>query len=154
VAVFKGQKQSFDTAKDGYVWLLEKFMAIRPELFLGPSSDTVYLAIGKSRNYFAKRPHALFRASPHLADNPGNFARLSNGWFANLNLSNDQKFDILCRFSAVTGLEYETDWTWQISGATRQLLEKQRGTRESNQLLKELCAIPGCLESLSPVSPE
>jgi len=46
VAIFRGHERTFDTAKEGYIWLIEKFIAVRPELFNDPSSETLYLALG------------------------------------------------------------------------------------------------------------
>jgi len=137
-AKFRGLEHSFDTAKEGYIWLIEQFIAVRPELFTDPSSETLYLALGKARNYFGKSPEALFKGSPHLADNETNYARLANGWFVNVNINNAQKFEILLRLAALTRAEYPTEWEWKVFGATELLADKQRATTEAKRLLDEL----------------
>lgn len=141
VAVFRGYERSFDTAKEGYIWLIEKFIAVRPELFSDPSSETLYLALGKSRNYFGRNPNALFKGSPHLAEIHTNHVHLRNGWFANVNLNNAQKFDILLRFAALTRVEYPTEWEWKVSGATELLADNQRAMVEAKRLFDELFAL-------------
>ncbi len=138
VASFRGTEKAFDSARDGYIWLVEQFMVCRPALFADPSSDTLTLALGKSRNYFGRKPEALFRGSPHLADDASNFSRLSNGWVANVNLNNAQKFDILLRFAALTGVAYPEEWEWRVLGATDLLADKQAAALAAKRLFEEL----------------
>lgn len=138
VARFRGKEASFDTAREGYVWLIERFVGIRPTLFSDPSSETLRLALGRRRNYFAKTPSALFRSSPHLADNEANFTRLSNGWLANVNLNNAQKFDVLMRFAGLTGAQYPDEWDWLVHGATDLLADKQRATITAREIFLEI----------------
>lgn len=137
VASFKGVDASFESAREGYVWLIERFISCRPSLFTEPSNETLQIALGKSRNYFAKNPAALFRGSPHLADNDSNFARLGNGWVANVNLNNAQKFDILMRFAALAGVSYPEEWEWRVQGATELLADKQKATLAARKFLEE-----------------
>jgi hypothetical protein len=136
--VFRGERRTFNTAKEGYIWLIERFISERPELFKNPSNETLFVALGKSRNCFGRNPKSLFKGSPHLADNPSNYQRLSNGWYANLNLSNAQKFDIRLRFGALAHLEYPVDWKWEVSGATQLLVNKQQETIQETIEVKRL----------------
>ena len=126
------------TAKEGYLWLVERFIAEKRELFVDPSSETLYLALGRSRNYFAKSPSALFKGSLRLADDASNYARLPNGWYANVNLNNAQKFEILFRFAGLTKTEYLVEWDWEVSGATELLANKQHAAIEAQRIRKEL----------------
>lgn len=138
VARFRGTEATFASAREGYIWLAERFLSLRPNLFTDPSSDTLFVALGNSRNYFAKTPAELFRGAPHLAADEANFARLINGWVANINLNNGQKFDILMRLAAVTGVRYAEEWEWRVHGATELLADKQRATIAADKLLDEL----------------
>jgi hypothetical protein len=99
IATFQGRVEHFPTTKEAYVWLVERFANAKPELFSDPSKETVGVANGRNRNYFARSPENLFRETPELAENSSNFVRLSNGWYANVNLNNAQKFSILARLS-------------------------------------------------------
>lgn len=137
VAMFKGVEASFDSAREGYIWLVEKFISCRPRLFTDPSNETLQVALGRSRNYFAKTPAALFRGSPHLAANHANFARLKNGWVANVNLNNGQKFDILMRFAGLVGARYPEEWEWRVQGATELLADKQKATVAARKFVEE-----------------
>jgi len=58
----------------------------------------------------------MFHGSPHLASDKNNYIQLSNGWVVNLNLSNEQKFEILAKFAAVAKLQLGQEWKWQIEG--------------------------------------
>lgn len=141
VARFHGRERQFPTSKDAYLWLIERLIETKPIVFDDPSKDTIYLALGKRRNYFGRDLRKMFHASPELADNPSNYGRLSNGWYANLNLSNAQKFDVLMRFAALAGLEYPTDWDWEVLDPTEALLDKQAATVRAKQILEELMAL-------------
>jgi hypothetical protein len=60
--IFDGKEQSFPTAKEAYLWLIERFVEARPSIFNAPSrEETLYVALGNKRNYFAKTPTALFK---------------------------------------------------------------------------------------------
>jgi hypothetical protein len=76
----------------------------------------MFVAKGRNRNYFGRAPKKMFHGSPHLADDRNNYLRLTNGWFINLNLKNDQKFEILCKFAAVGKFEYGREWKWEVEG--------------------------------------
>src|SRR5713226_1639261 len=122
VARFRTNTKRFPTAKGAYIWIVERFVGARPDVFTDIKWETTgYVAVGHRRsaegairNYFARSPGALFRGSTHLADDQNNYARLPNGWYANTNLSNAQKFDILCRFGWVVGLKGGVDWDWEV----------------------------------------
>lgn len=112
---FLDKKASFDTAKDAYVWMVERFIQHRPALFDHPDADTRFVAMGPGTRYFARSRAKLFEANPELEENPGMSCQLSNGWFAKLNLSNKQKLDVLGRIGSVCQLREETDWSFHTS---------------------------------------
>ena len=141
VVTFRDEKHDFSSAKDAYVWLVERFLRTKPKVFSDPSDETLYLALGNRRNYFARSVAALFHGSPDLADNPNNYTKLSTGWFANVNLSNAQKFEILLRFGVLTELEYGTAWDWEVLDPTEELMDKQAAVLKSRELLNELRAM-------------
>jgi hypothetical protein len=137
---FLGKEQYFSTSKDAYLWLIERFVSAKPSVFDDPSKDTIYLALGKKRNYFGRSLKKMFHGTPNLADNPSNYALIANGWFANINLNNAQKFDILMRFAALAGMEYPTQWDWEVLDPTELLMDKQAATIIAKQLFDEFCS--------------
>lgn len=112
---FKSDERSFQSAKEAYVWLIERFLRFHPEPFLNLNWETAFIAKGQKRNYFGRDPKTMFHESPHLAADLNNWTRLSNGWVVNLNLSNAQKLDILMKFAAVAKLSLQ-DWRWHVQG--------------------------------------
>jgi hypothetical protein len=146
VARYKGMERRFPTAIDAYIWLVERFIGLRPEVFTDIKWKTTgYVAVGQRRseghairNYFARSPAKLFRQSPHLAGDLNNYCELSNGWYANKNLSNAQKFDILCRFGWVVGLKWGGDWDWEVLDPSEQLADRKERTRIAEKALDEL----------------
>lgn len=124
VVRYRGSEQHFPTAKEAYVWLIQHFVDAKPALFQIVNWETAFVARGKKRNYFGRNRRRMFHGSPHLADDSNNYARLPNGWYMNTNLSNREKFDILCRFAAIARLRHGTDWTWEVVDPTAELKEK------------------------------
>ncbi|HNA04393.1 MAG TPA: hypothetical protein PLV48_10965 [Rhodocyclaceae bacterium] len=114
--VFRGVERRYETAKDAYTWLIERFIEAHPEPFINLDWEIAFVAKGRQRNYFGRTLKRMFHGSPHLADDANNFARLTNGWYVNLNLSNDKKFAILCNFAAVGKFKYGEEWTWSVEG--------------------------------------
>lgn len=111
---FKGRKEWFPTAKDAYVWLIGNFIQDKPDVLDSEDWKIEFVAKGWAVNYFARDRKTLFHHTPHFADDPNNYVRLGHGWFADLNLSNRQKFDILTRFAAVAGYRFREDWDWRV----------------------------------------
>lgn len=137
-AVFDGNAREFETAKEGYLWLVEKFISRIPKIFENPDQRTARIAIGHGRNYFARSPEKLFRKSPHLRENAVNYHRLSNGWYANTNLDNARKFEVLVRLAFAAGLEYEKIWVWVVLESTDQLAASQERHRSVLELWRSL----------------
>ena len=106
---FQSSGAHFATAKEAYVWLVDKFLAARPNL-LDDTGDGILGGWG--REYFARCPKELFRTSPHLVEEPGFVEPVTGGWFAMVKLDNAQKRRILKWLAAHGGFQYGTDWTW------------------------------------------
>ncbi len=146
IARFRDKEQEFDSARGAYIWLVERFAEVNPEIFTDVRWETTgYVGVGKrrgpdgaARNYFARTPAKLFRKSPALADTQSNYHRLSNGWYVNLNLNTRENFEILCRFSAVSGLVHDIDWDWEVFDPTEQLHESRRRVQLAAELDKEI----------------
>ena len=138
VAKFFGSQQQFATSKEAYIWLVERFIAQNPKAFAAPSSGILDVALGKRRNYFGRNLKRMFHASPELAENPSNYVRLSNGWYANVNLNNAEKFRILLGLAAVTRVAYPNQWDWVVLDPTDALLDKKAATALGERLLAEL----------------
>ena len=100
IARFGNVERQFDSAKEAYLWMVERFSDANPELFSDVRWETTgYVAVGKqrgvegaTRNYFARQPSKLFRKTARLAEDHNKYHKLSNGWYANMNLSNAEKF--------------------------------------------------------------
>lgn len=119
--MFKGEEHIFDTAKEAYIWLIEHFIQAYPKPFKEIDLKTYFIIKTdreiKKRLYFARTRDALFYGSDNkenLAGDDNNSVRLSNGWWANLNLSNKVKLDILRKFAAVADLKMKKDWYWHV----------------------------------------
>lgn len=108
------EEHEHPSSKEAYVWLLEKFIDAKPSLFFTPNWETDFVAVGRARNYFDRDPRSMFHESIHLAGDPNNYHLLRNGWYANVNLGNERKFDILCRFAAIAKLKWDDEWYWEV----------------------------------------
>jgi hypothetical protein len=106
---FRGYVLDFPTAKEAYVWLIDKFLAANPGL-LDHLQNTKLT--GWSRKYFARCRNDLFPASPHLAEDRNLSEPVSGGWFANVNMDNRRKRTVLHRLAVLGGFKYGVDWTW------------------------------------------
>lgn len=115
--VFQGTRKHFDTEKDAYIWLMERFVQHYPKPFDDIDWETRFVAKGPRALYFAKSLKSLFRTSPDHATDPTKYHRLVNGWYAKLVLSEHQKVELLSKFAAVAGLRMGEDWDWNGRGA-------------------------------------
>lgn len=160
IARFGNKEQEFDTARAAYIWLVERFAEANPTLFTDVRWETTgYIGIGRrkgidgaARNYFAKSAENLFRHSPALVDSPSNFHRLTNGWFVNLNLNTHENFEILCRFSSVSGLKHFHDWDWRALETIGQL-EDSRRRFQAAEIQKEYDEILAQIPSPHSIGP-
>lgn len=146
-AIFRSRSRCFDSANAAYIWLIDCFFAEKPEIFSDVRMETTGLiALGRRRtpegkpyrNYFAQSPKALFRRSPHLAEKQSNSAQLQNGWYANLNRSNPEKFDQLCHVGELVGLKFVEDWNWVVLNPSDDLKILVQKKIASDSLFAEL----------------
>ena len=159
ISTFRSTEKRFSTAKGAYAWLVDRFAGARPEVFTDIRWETTgYVAIGRQRteegrplrNYFARSPEKLFRNSPWLAADQSNFVQLQNGWYANVNLNNREKFDILCRFGWVVGLKGGKDWDWDVLEPSEGLRDRKERIALAETLFAELDAFAQERTAASP----
>ncbi len=115
-AMFLGKEMHFDSEKEAYIWLMERFTQHYPKLFAEINWETAFVAKGKRTLYFAKSLKNLFRTSPEHATDNNKHHRLANGWYAKLVLSEVQKLDLLFKFASVANLRFGEDWDWNARG--------------------------------------
>lgn len=137
-AVFLGRNEDFPSGRDAYLWLIQRFREHHPNLLESQERWHQRAFRSVKRKYFAKSPEALFAPGSKLASQNGNYAELTEGWFANANLNHQQKFDILLRLAGICQLQYPDQWDFQVAGATRDLAEFQKQVKLGQALLKEL----------------
>jgi hypothetical protein len=114
---FKGRTAHFNTQKDAYIWLLERFIQAYPKPFEEMSRDTVFIAKGPRALFFAKSLEQLFGDEHQdLASDSTKWRQLSNGWYAKLVLSEVQKRELLTKFATVARWRFGIDWDWNGKG--------------------------------------
>ncbi len=109
---FRQEGKIFPTAKLAYVWLVEKIISSNVHIKItNPVLQEMFVRGERGAVYLALSPDALFPGDPTRAGNQNCWNQLSNGWYLNLNLDNDTKWDKLFQLSAVFCLKSdETDW--------------------------------------------
>lgn len=137
-AAFLGREQDFQSGKEAYLWLVQRFRDHRPGLFESQERWHDRAFRGATRRYFATSPQELFPIGSDQPSVTSNFAELRGGWYANINLSHEQKFEILLRLGAICKLEYLEHWDFRVSGASLALAEKKVAVARIQELLKEL----------------
>jgi hypothetical protein len=137
---FRGRNNEFASGKDAYLWLVEQFCRYRSgTLDKYVALHTKAGARSKGRR-FAANESDLFPKGSRRQGDPTFYSKVSNGWFADTNLSHADKFATLMQLSYVCGLEYEVDWNFRVTGATEQLLEHQQSVVGARKALAELLA--------------
>lgn len=140
-ATFQRNVENFDSGKEAYLWLVERFCHYKPDAL------EAYLALhrrGRMRTKglrFARDADELFPIGSSRRGNPAYYAKLGNGWFADTNLSHKEKFAVLMQLSHVCGLEYETAWDFRVSWATAELREHQEAVIHARKLLDEFLSL-------------
>lgn len=137
-AIFCGDRMDFKSGKEAYIWLIEKLIAVKPNIFSSQEKWHARVFKGSKRYYFAKEPNGLFPENIDLAESAANVEKLSSGWFANINLSHNEKFKILIGLAAICGFHYPSDIDFIVTGSSKSLIESQEMVRLSNQLFNEL----------------
>ncbi len=149
ISTFRSTEKHFPTAKEAYIWLVDRFVGVRRDVFTNVRWETTgYISVGRHRteegrpirNYFARSPQQLFRNSPWLAEDQSKYVRLQNGWHANVNLNNREKFDILCRFGWVVELKGGQDWDWDVLDPSEGLRDRKARIALAEKLFAELDA--------------
>lgn len=113
-ARFRGEERDFDSAKDAYVFLVDRFLRANPELLDFPYSDELAITLSSVRKQFARDVDSLFEKSQHLALDPNNYTQVASGWFANLNTKNEQKVANIYALSALGRFKLGEDWSWDL----------------------------------------
>jgi hypothetical protein len=134
VAMFEGERREFPSQKDAYLWLIERFIARNPKPFVELDWQTLLIAKGPRILYFAKSLRVLFRQRPDLAKDKNKYSRLSNGWYAQLVLNEEQKVEILERIASVSNLRMGVDWDWNGRGLAPDRID-------ADELFRELSAM-------------
>lgn len=134
---FLGRREQFHSEKDAYVWLLERLIQRYPQPFSQPGPETLFLAKGgHGALYFAKSLRGLFgEQHQDLAADPNKWCRLSNGWYAKLVLSEQQKLRLLNAYATLAGLQFGVDWDWNSRGRAKPQVTADDLLRELENLL-------------------
>jgi hypothetical protein len=112
---FKTERKTFSKAKDAYIWLVENMLKFNSNM---KSRELEHLFVHGTHGgcYVAETLDELFHGDSNRIANPSYWHELSNGWFLNLNLNNNQKLDRLIGLAAVVGNKYNEDWSWRFEG--------------------------------------
>lgn len=139
-AVFRSRTEHFASGKDAYLWLIEQFCHFNKSVL--SEYDKLHNRAGtRSRGKrFARTPLALFPEGSSRRGDPSYYATVGDGWYADVNLNHDDKFATLLQLSYLSKLEYETDFDFQVLGATEQLAKHQKIVIYGRKLLEELLA--------------
>lgn len=119
---FRGAVEVFAHANQAYISIMEKFVALK-EIDLDSTLHNGSINPGHARKNIARSLDELFIKSPHLRDKGTNWHQLRNGWYLNLNLTNDDKHTALVRYAVAIGLPL-SEWDWKKEGEMRQSLDE------------------------------
>ena len=109
---FRERRSDFNSEKEAYVWMIEQFLSVAPDLFENPLFAAI--TASKKRRYFAREPEQLYPGTPQLAQNKNNYVKLSNDWLADTNMDAQGKLTRLSQLSVQANIEFGIDWTWQV----------------------------------------
>lgn len=137
-AIFRGQTAFFDSGKDAYIWLVNQFCSYR-KCVLSDYHQLHDRAGSRSRGKrFSPDPLSLFPVGSNRRGNCTYYSPVGDGWFADVNLNHDDKFAALLQLSYLSNLEYEQDWDFQVTGATKKLRQHQDVVVRGRKLLDDL----------------
>jgi hypothetical protein len=137
-ATFKGKSASFDSGKDGYVWLVNQFGLYNPSLFA--EYEDFHRKRESAGCRLARAPEALFPEGSNRSATASNYAAVSVGWYVDANLNHAGKFALLLQLGYLARLEYPTEWNLQVEGSIEELADRQRVVLRARELLAELLA--------------
>lgn len=98
IVMFRTKRHRFPSEKAAYLWLVEQFLRVRPELLNDPYVPTQRIG----------RP--LLSWSPIDTSDQ---VKLKIGVYVQMNLSNRQKVRYLDDLAQCAGLKRGRDWDWQ-----------------------------------------
>jgi hypothetical protein len=105
--MFRGERKTLPSEQDAYIFLIEKFLRIKPHLFTDRTSGPYICKGREGADHFAP-----FGSNMHQPK------RLASRWWAETCLSNNQKVCILDNVAQFAGLKRGRDWEWQAEGRT------------------------------------
>jgi hypothetical protein len=88
--------------KEAYRWTIEAFLSDKPGLFTDPKSGPSICTGGNGRPLFASSRNGMIDP-----------VRLSNGFYAETNLNEGEKVQILDKLGQYAGWKLGRDWHWQ-----------------------------------------
>lgn len=140
-ARFLEETREFGSGKEAYLWLVTRFT----EYHSGVIDRYVALhqrAGGRSKGCrFARNSSDLFPKGSKRRGDSSYYAKLGLVWFADINLSHDDKFATLLQLSYCSDLEYGEHWEFRVEGETDRLREHQKAVLRARELLDELVYI-------------
>ena len=152
-AAFKARREDFDSGKDAYLWLVERFRDYRPIVLAAYQALPQQSGSSTRGSRFARAASGLFPEGSTRAGNTAYFAELSGGWFADTNISHMDKFTALMKLSHICGLEYSSDWEFRPTRGTKELADHQAVVVSVRATLAELMAgSPGRAGDGAPTS--
>jgi hypothetical protein len=138
VARYRNGERYCETTKDAFVWLLERFGDANGAVFTEASRDALTSALGRERNYLARTPEGLFPNNAELVTDTTHYARLSNGWYVDVNLNSQQKLRILLELSKPAGLFFVDDWDFEVLDATEEFARARTDAMVARKIQKDL----------------
>ena len=136
LAAFKGETQEFDSAKDAYLWLVQRFRATSPALLERYVEEHARKKQSQGLR-FASVPEKLFPPGSSRIGNPQFVHNFGDGWFADVNISNDDKYAALLALSGLSGIS-DSEWQFQPSVASDALRKHREQVALGKQLLDGL----------------
>ena len=123
-AIFRGHKEQFESGKDAYLWLVQEFKIYRPTIF--DEYEALHVRAKSAGRRYARSPESLFPAGSPRAGNPSYYAKLGEGWYADINANHQNKFSALVQLGHLANLEFPRDWNFRVEGGTQELADQQK----------------------------
>lgn len=106
---FKGEERFFNESKDGYIWMIGKFLEGHcDEIRREPNWSFIVRRTDK-RAYIGESRNELYSETPELSNHS---VPIGRGLFLATNVSNDVKVGVLARMAKVADLAWPKDWSW------------------------------------------
>jgi hypothetical protein len=137
-ATFRGRAEEFQSGKDAYLWLVERFHHAFPDALERYNSLHRSGGKGNVSSRFARTPAQLFPLGSKRAGDSKFYSPLSGEWFADTNINHDDKFAALLKLSYVCKVQYPLDWEFSPVGSTDALRKHQDAVIRAEEMLAEL----------------